>query len=372
MIVRPFIRVNQKQIICFTYKLKKYSCNPRVITEYLLQNHENEFKIIWAFDKSINISNIDPRIHVVRLFSIEYIKALYSSKYVIYNMRNNPMLTLFIKRKKQKYIMTWHSSMRLKKIEKDAIKQLNKKYEKRAISDSKMCDLMFSNSKLFSNLIRSSFWYQGEILERCIPRNDIYYNETYKNSSYTNVRKSLNFSSDSKIVLYAPTFRKDKNNFQYYKLNYDALLPAFERILGGNVEILVRMHPNMMDNSQISTITNHPHVWDITSAPDITEYLFAADLIVSDYSSVIFDSIILNKPCFIYAIDYKTYDRGFYWNFDQLPFPFSKNEKELIHNIESFNQDNYNQKIADFRNNVWQLDEDGHSCERFYKWLINN
>lgn len=370
MLIRAITKVDENKVFCWSYNFKKYACNPRAITEYLLDNAP-EYQIYWAFDHSFDASKLDSRIHIVRKYSIDYLIALYSSKYVFYNARNNIYGSMFKKKSSQKYIMTWHSSIRLKRIEKDAIEQLGSLYEKIAQKDSSMCDLMLSNSKMFTNQIRNSFWYDGEILERCVPRNDIFYNESAKKDSYMNVRTQMSFASDTKIVLYAPTFRGVSKDLKYYKLNWDKIIPCFEKMLGSSVEVLIRLHPNMCDVRNLDSIINNEHVHDITKAPDIMEYLFAADVMISDYTSAMFDFALLRKPCFIYAIDKDEYNRGFYWSFKQLPFPFSESEDELINNIRSFSFGDYNNAVDKFQNEIWGLDEDGHACERLYSWMKN-
>lgn len=371
LIVRPFVKINDKRIFCWSYSATKYACNPRALTEYILANKSDEYEIYWGFNKDVDTSKLDPRIHIVRKYSIKYLYALYSSKFVFYNSRNRIYDSMFIRKQGQKYIMTWHGPFALKKIEKDALEQLPSNYEDIALKDSKMCDLMLSNSKLFTNLIHSSFWYNGEILEKCSPRNDVFYNETIKAQSYVDVRKSLGLSLDCKIVLYAPTFRGNRKDLECYQVNWDKVIPCFERMLGGSVKVLLRLHPNMSAIKDLSQITNYDNVYDVTQASDITEYLFAADVMVSDYTSAMFDFAILRKPCFIYAVDKNEYDRGFYWELEQLPFPVAESEEQLINNISLFSTDSYNESLDRFINEIWGLDEDGQACERLYNWMQN-
>lgn len=369
MVVRQLTKVNNRKVFCWSYNFRKYACNPRAITEFILNNKVEEYEIYWAFDKQFDTSGLDRRIHVVRKYSFAYLYALYTSKFIFYNARNNPFESMFIKKKKQKYIMTWHSSIRLKRIEKDAIKQLGHKYERIAKRDSEMCDLMLSNSKMFTNLIRDSFWYGGEILESCVPRNDMFYNNVVKDLAYRNVRKSMGFLPSSKIVLYAPTFRGNSKDLKYYRINWITVIPHLERMLGGKVEVLVKLHPNMSDVYGIDTLINTPHVHNITQTPDITEFLFASDVLISDYTSAMFDFSILRKPCFIYAIDKDEYDRGFYWSFDQLPFVLAETEEQLIYNIDNFTMLEYERRLDIFQSQIWGLKEDGRACYRLYNWM---
>ena len=369
IVIRQFTIVNPKRIFMSSYAMNKYACNPRAFTEYLLENHPDEYEIYWAFNKHIKIKDIDAKIHIVRRGTFAYFKALYTSKFIFNNHRHSKMYTFFKKKKEQKYIMMWHGSFTLKKIEKDVAKQLGEHYVKRAIYDSKMCDLMLSNSRMYTELIKSAFWYDGEILENCIPRNCVLYDNDKKNAAYTNVRKVMGFAQDCRIVLYAPTFRGTSKDLKYYKIDWDRIIPKFEKMLGGEVKVLLRLHPNMSNIKDLSSITDYKNVYNVTQAPDITEFLFAADAMISDYTSAMFDYMTLGKPCFIYAIDTEEYDRGFYIKISELPFSLATNNDELLKNISTFDFAKYKKDIEYFMREVWGLEEDGNACKRLYDWM---
>ena len=368
ILLRPFIKIQNNKIFCYSYNNNKYSCNPRAITEYLLENKPNQYKIYWGFNKGVNTLELDNRIHIVTKYSLSYIHALYSSKFVFNNSRNNVYDSLFVKKRGQKYIQTWHGSFGLKRVEKDVENKLTKNYVKQAQKDAQMCDLMLSNSANYSKLIRKAFWYNGPILEKCMPRNDIFYNLTKIKKSYEDVRKMMKFSSNSKIVLYAPTFRADMK-LDYYTINWDKLIKNIQKMLGSEVEILVRLHPNMSSIKNVELLTNYDHVHNITSYPDITEFLLAADIMISDYTSAMFDFVLLDKPCFIYAPDKIEYDRGFYISIDLLPFPIAETEASIISNINNFSYEKYITDLHEFKRKHWGLDEDGQGCKRLCRWM---
>ena len=368
MIIRAFTKAEKDTVFCSSFAFKKYACNPKAITEFLLTNAP-EMKIFWAFDKGIEIHGIDTRIKIVRRCTFSYLKALYSSRFVINNQRNDPFLTMFIKRKDQKYIMTWHSSMRLKKVEKDAEAVLGRHYVKNAIKDSQMCDLMISNSRLYTELIRNSFWYSGEILENCIPRNDCFYDKELIAESYKAVRNKLGLSENAKIVLYAPTFRRDIANLEPYRIQWNRVMPYLKELLGDDVHVLIRLHPNMTSCEGIDSLINFENVFNITKEPDITPFLFAADLLITDYTSAMFDALIINLPCMLYAIDRESYDRGFYLDFKQLPFSLAETTDDLIENIKSFSTSDYQRTTNEFKTKTWGLQEDGNGCNRLYQWM---
>ena len=116
-------------------------------------------------------------------------------------------------------------------------------------------------------------------------------------------------------------------------------------------------------------MTTYAHVHNITSFPDITNFLIASDIMISDYTSAMFDFALQNKPCFIYAIDKEEYDRGFYVKLDNLPFMIADTENSLISNINNFNNNKYLADLKKFKDAYWGIDEDGEGCKRLYKWM---
>jgi len=369
--VRYFIPVKRNRIIFGSYSFTKYACNPRYLTEYLLDNHSDEFELVWIFNKNIPVDDIDPRVKVVRKYSFSYIHALYSSRFFIYNKRNNRYETMYVKKHNQKYIMAWHASLGLKKIEFDAIDQLGKCYISHAEDDSKMCDLMLSNSTYYSKQIPNTFRYRGEILEHCIPRNDIFYNKAYIQKCRDEIRDQYSMSSKDILVIYAPTFRYD-SNVNIYKLDWERICLNIKLKHKCDVKVLVKLHPNIAHIKEIEEIIDYNNVYNVSKVNEIAPLLFASDIVITDYSSIMFDCAILNKQCLLYTPDHKTYDRGFCWTLESLPFPIAYSEDELIINIRDFSKEIYDKNIKEFKNTIWGLEEDGKACERLYNWIKKN
>lgn len=370
-LIRPLLRVKNNRVFCWAYSFTKYACNPRAVTEYILESASDEYEVYWAFDSANIPEGLDKRIRVVKKYSFRYVVALYTSRFIITNSRNHKSNSLFNKKRTQKYIMTWHGSIGNKPIEKDAKESLGTKYLRTAIQDSKDCDLMLSNCSRFTQQIRRAFWYEGEILEKCSPRNDVFYNKEYINQTYYRVRNQFGFNNNTKIVLYAPTFRNNSTDLECYRINWTNVIPFLENMLGGEVEVLVKLHPNMNNNPDVDSLINCSHVQNITKAPDIQDFMLAADVMISDYSSTMFDFALLKKPCFTYATDKESYDRGFFFPIEQLPFPLAESEAQLQECIKSFSHDDYVEKLNDCFHNLFGLDEDGHSSERLVSWMKN-
>jgi CDP-glycerol glycerophosphotransferase len=99
------------------------------------------------------------------------------------------------------------------------------------------------------------------------------------------------------------------------------------------------------------------------------ELLSICDLLITDYSSSMFDFSMLRKPCIIYATDIEQYDRGYYYTFDQMPYPVARNQAELIETIRNFDLDQHLIKVDDFMSNTVGMFEDGNASRRIAAWM---
>jgi CDP-glycerol glycerophosphotransferase len=297
--------------------------------------------------------------------SLKYFYELCTSKVIITNYRTTD---LFVKRKGQYYVQTWHSSLRLKKIEKDAESDLPPHYVKMAKKDSLKCDLLLSGCKYSTTIFKQSFWYEGEILEYGTPRNDLLLKADSKQSN--EIRKQLMIPTDTRVLLYAPTFRK-KNSTSVYNINYQDLRKTLQTKFGGEWVILIRFHPHLL--SEANQIVFDDNIMNVTSYDDIQELLLISDVLISDYSSLIFDFGITSRPCFLYVPDLKEYtssERELYFNMKDLPFINATTNRDLLTKIEQFNAKEYTEDLNDFLDQIGSF-EDGRASEYLLK-RINN
>lgn len=365
-----FTQVKKGRVMCWAYNFKQYSCNPRYLTEYLLKNNP-EFEIYWVFRKKVDISGIDSRIRCVRFRSLEYYRLVNSAEFFITNSRTDPYRIYWHKRPGQKYLMLWHGGVALKKIEKDAEEKLGYSYVKKSKIDSKVCDLMTSSCRYQTDLMENKFWYSGEILKKGIPRNDIFFDMEQRASLNAKVRKLYSISSGDKIVMYAPTFRRG-NDLSPYSINWDKVIPELEKVFGGvQVRVLVRPHPNLIGKVDTSGLVAYEKVTDATLYHDMQELLCVSDMLITDYSSAMFDFAMLERPCLLYATDIEKYDRGYYFRFDELPFPLARTQEELLSNLASFDRSEYDNKVTTFFDTNIGIYDDGHASEAIAEWMIS-
>lgn len=353
--------IKKNKVFLFSYYGGQYGCNPKYISEYILKNApKGQFDLVWALNNFENQA-IQKGCRVVKMMSLRYFYELCTSKVIITNFRTTD---LFVKRKGQYYIQTWHSSLRLKQIEKDAIASLPMNYIQMAKKDSKKCDLLLSGCRLSTDIFKRSFWYDGEIFEHGTPRNDLLYkrNPLLKEK----IMKRLNMPSNLKVLLYAPTFRKD-NHFSVYNLDYISILKALTEKFGGRWVLLVKLHPHLAGASE--DLVQGDQVIDVTGYDDIQELLSITDVLITDYSSLMFDYSITKRPCFLYVPDYEKYikqDRNLYFNLFELPFKSAKSKEALIKEIDQFDSERYLSDLMQFQTKIGSY-ENGKASEALVK-----
>ncbi len=263
------------------------------------------------------------------------------------------------KRKGQFYIQTWHGMVALKRIEKDAAEHLSEDYVRGAKHDSAMADLILSGCGFFTKLCRRAFWYDGEILECGSPRLDVLFQQTPEKQQ--RVKEALGIPADKKVLLYAPTFRAGGETDCYIR-DYQQILDVLKKRTGEDWVAAVRLHPNVA--GQAGFITYSETVINATDYPDLYELIPAADLVISDYSSLMFDAGLIDKPVFLYATDIADYaaDRNFYFDIDKLPFPLAHDPEELLENLATFEEAPYRERLEQFNASV-EYYENGTASE---------
>lgn len=361
--------IKHGRVVCWAYNFQQYSCNPRYLTEHLLKNNP-EFEIYWVFRKGVNTSELPKGIKVVRFRTWEYLRLMASAEFLLTNARTDPWRIYWHKREGQKYAMLWHAGVALKRIEADAADKLSFSYLQRAKADSRVCDLMISGCHMQTTIQREKFWYEGEILECGIPRNDIFFDTARRGELRQRVAAHYGITPDSRIILYAPTFRVDLNT-KPYAIDWARIMPAIGKMFGGeNVAVLVRMHPNLIGKVDTSHLVAYKGVCDATLYHDMQELLSVADMLITDYSSSMFDFALQGRPCLLYATDANAYDRGFYFDLKELPFPLTENQEQLLATIEKFNIEAYTSRLNAFFTERVGLKEDGHAAEALAEWMV--
>lgn len=340
----------KNRIVFISYFGKGYNDNPKAVSDCVLADMPN-VEIVWIMNKPETIH--DTRIKIVKNHTLKSLYFLATSKVWVDNCRKNYYLS---KRRNQYYIQTWHGAVSCKCIEGDAEAELPINYLLSAKNDSKMIDLMVSNSRWSTKLYRRAFWYTGEIIECGSPRLDKYMRATEE--EIHRLKERNNIGVDEYCVLYAPTFRDD-GDMSVYDIDFFRLAKTIETKTGKKCRIMIRMHPNIANSS---VVEYGERIVNVTNYADIYELLLMSEILITDYSSTMFEAGYIGKPVFLYARDYEKYmmNRGMYFDIEELPYIFCTNNDELNAKIENFNIREYCDVVQKF-NDKLGLAEDGQA-----------
>ena len=347
--------VKKSKIVISCFKNHGYCDSPKYIVQQLLEL-DCDADIVWLCDHE-NPPEMPACIRQIPYHSIRGIYEQVTARIWISNRRKSRYVR---KRKNQYYIQTWHGGIRLKNTERAAINKLSKRYIDSAKNDSKMINLFLSNSDFSTFLIRRDMWYSGKILQKGLPRTDILLNGD-RDSISQKVKSYLSINKNDKILLYAPTFRADMG-VDKYTLPSEQILSELEKCTENNWTFVIHMHTNVYNSKYWPG--NSKKVINASSYEDVQELLIAADFLISDYSSIISDFALLNKPILLYCPDLEEYllDRGFNQNFNDLPFPKAYTVFEVIKKLSTvISQKEIN--TLDWMNESYGLCETGHASK---------
>ncbi|MDR2596556.1 MAG: CDP-glycerol glycerophosphotransferase family protein [Treponema sp.] len=347
--------IQKNKIFIQNFNGKGYGENPKYIAEEIIRR-KLDYALVWAARPEYH-DNFPRTIKTVPYKSIRAVYEEVTAKMWIDNCRKQ----LYVrKRKAQYYIHTWHGTVNLKKIEKDVEQQLSVYYVKQAKHDSSLINLLLSDSKFSSQLYRSAFWYNGEIFECGSPRDDILINQN--NNIKDTVKKHFNIADNTKIILYAPTFR-DNFSVDVYNINYELILNGLSEQTKAPWVFLIRLHPNISEKSEFFAYNDK--ILNASNYSDMQELLLTCDMLISDYSDCMYECALMNKPVFLYISDYEQYkkERDFYFDLFLLPFPCAMNSVELLEKMLHFDTKIYLRALEEFFQKVGIL-RDGTASEK--------
>ena len=274
----------------------------------------------------------------------------------------------FVKRKGQLYVETWHGGLGIKKVSGDIIGEYAVKWNKTLFlkNASDMADVYISNSDHLSIIYRRAFKFHGPIWKCGYPKNDMLVRNNPEDGEQA--RRELGIPKTNKVLLYAPTWRlrftEEKHiDMKVYDLDMQRLKQALTEKFGGEWTMLLRFHPKLRLYAK-GYQEVHPDMMDVTDYQDMQRLLMATDVMISDYSSCIFDAALRRIPCFTYATDFDQYkyeERGVYYGMEELPFPYATNNDEMEQNVRAFDMEDYLKKWDAFAVRMG-LNETGHSA----------
>ncbi|EFL13503.1 bifunctional glycosyltransferase family 2 protein/CDP-glycerol:glycerophosphate glycerophosphotransferase [Streptomyces sp. C] len=300
--------------------------SPRAIHEELVRRGE-KLDHVWLVRDGR--AEVPATARAVQYDSLEAWEVLARARYYVVN---DSVPSHFLRRPGQTVVQTWHGT---------PIKQIGYDYTHDYYTspevleglehDSAQWTLLASPSSYATPVLQRALGYKGEVIEVGSPRTDALVRPDAERIA--EVRRRLGLPEGKKVVLYMPTWRENREGFSGgYKLDLRIDLDAARRELGEDHVLLVRGHYRV--NEQLRDGVRDGFVVDVSRWPDTTDLLLVADVLVSDYSSALFDFALTDRPILLFTYDLEHYRdtlRGFTFDLEEkAPGPLLADSASLI------------------------------------------
>jgi CDP-glycerol glycerophosphotransferase len=320
------------QVLYSCFNGRQYSCNPRAIHEEMARQ-DIDLPQLWVVGDAQ--ADLPDTVRPIRLHGPEWHDAMAASRYIVTNHRIGDW---FQRHPDQIVLQTWHGTP-LKKIGRD-VKEVHFAYApgmKQALQGAanypKLPEwsYLLSPNPFSTKIMKRAFAFTGEIIESGYPRNDVLYSADAKAIAAA-VRGRIGIPAGKRVVLYAPTWRDDQFYSRgRYKFEMPIDLDRARSALGDDHVLLVRLHSNIVDGVPNA---GDGFVYDVSLYPEIAELYLISDVLVTDYSSAMFDYANTRRPMLFFTYDLADYRdrlRGFYFDFEaEAPGPLLETSDALI------------------------------------------
>lgn len=206
-----------------------------------------------------------------------------------------------------------------------------------------------------------------------VSRTDYFFDQDYINRAYQKLYERIPQAKNKKVILYAPTYR----GLGKRRVTPDALdLEKMAEQLSDDYILIMKHHQTVKTLPEIPEDIRDKFAFDMTRGKgmDIAELMTVADICVSDYSSLVFEYSLFERPMAFFVYDIEDYidNRGLYYDFDEItPGPLCKTTQELIDYIAHIDERFDKQQVVDFKNRFMSAC-DGHATERIVAYIEGN
>lgn len=344
--------INEKQIVFESMWGSKYSCNPQHLYEYIDKNYP-EYECIWSFtEERTPIQGNGIR---VRRGSQEYYHYLATAKYFVNNVNFE---TGYVKRDGQIEIQTMHGTP-LKTLGLDVVEDFpTEQAQAEYIEKNKRWDYLIVQGDFMADKAYSCYRFEKDILKIGYPRTDELFNSSPE--KIKELKQQLGLPLDKKIILYVPTWRV----LNKFDMMLD--LEKMKQELGDEYIILVRIHHLCSKGYTIPV--DDEFIFNLNQYKTVEDLYLITDILMTDYSSVMFDFALLNKPMLFFTYDLDDYRdnlRGMYVDIEkEAPGPLLFNTDEVIDAVKNIDaiMDECAPKITAFKDKYLNY-ENGESCQ---------
>ena len=302
---------------------RSYSCSPAAFYEFIIENYP-EYECVWF------LNDVDTPVKgnakKVERNSEEYYHYLATARYFVYNA-NFP--SFFVKRDGQVIIQTMHGTP-FKTFGLDVKDEMPTEKERmRVVKRADIWDYLVAQGEFTKKMAWRWFRYRNNILETGYPRTDRLY--VTDEEAAAGLRKELGISEDKKVILYAPTWR----DLERFDMELD--IEAMREALSDEYVLLIRPHYFVAEFYSVPE--DGEFVFDGGRVSTIEDLFPVTDVLITDYSSVMFDFSLTGKPMIFYAYDLKEYTentRGSYFDISkEAPGCLAQTTDEVIDSIKN-------------------------------------
>ncbi len=357
--------MKNNRVVFISHNGLLYSGNPKAIFLYLQQNFNGKFDTVFALKDPQTWNKWGGRF--VKFPSARFLLDFCTAKVVV---NNNLGIPLYLPKRESQYVIdTEHGGGAYKNNTNRGfveIKEVTKSRHAMDLYKSHNTDLILSSCAVFSKLVISDIApdYKGVVMPCGMPRNDFFFLNN-RGQVRNGVCENLQTDPNKKIVLYAPTYRgsinKVKKQVFQIAMDVDRLMAAVSSRFNTEAVFMIRAHPVMKMNRSWPW----KNTLDVSDYPDMQELLVAADVLISDYSSTIWDFSLTGKPCFLFVPDMETYisERGVYTPMETWPGILCRTNEELEQAVLRFDEGVYRARIEQYHKDMGSY-ENGRACEQ--------
>jgi CDP-glycerol glycerophosphotransferase (TagB/SpsB family)/glycosyltransferase involved in cell wall biosynthesis len=303
---------------------REYSDNPRGIHEELVRR-DAPFEHLWVVRDGVCVP---PGTAVaVRELSKEYYEAYATARYVV---SNDHWPRSVARRPEQTWLQTWHGAP-LKRIGHDLAGNPKAVREYRGVlrQPSENWQYVVSPGAFATPILHRALSPNAQVIETGLPRTDVLFRPD-RDRLAENVKLRLGLPADKRVLLYAPTYRDHLGARDGYRFGPLLDMAVLRSALGEDDVLLFRKHRSMVGALPVEA----GGFFDVSAFPDATELLLAVDVLLTDYSSAIFDFASTNRPMVFFAPDLETYRdtiRGFSIDFEaDAPGPLLRTTDDVL------------------------------------------
>lgn len=342
-----FVKSDPKLILFSSFAGKKYNDSPKVLFEQMREDPRFKgYRMVWAFvePEKFDIKGAEK----IKIDTWTYFKT--ALKAGIWVCSVNIERGLSFKPKRTVYINTWHGA---------GTKKIGNACNGRKDYDLSSVDMMLVQSEFEKEIFLRDFQAREDaILKIGFPRNDELFHIT--GDKRKELRKQFNIPDGKKVILYAPTWRDSKDGGLSYTVEPPIDIDKWRKHFEDEYVMLFRMHTFTTKFNMVYD----DFARDTTNYDNLNHILAITDVLITDYSTIVYDSAVAGIPFICFGFDYETYrdERGFYFDLNEVyPGGVLHSEDEVMERIEQLAKDGFGKDYQAFRDKY--IEAGGHSTE---------